>query len=152
MAKDDEGLRSAADRRIAEALAATGVPDPRDRYRGWLRELRSRDEGAFREALAHYEQELVPTVAGGSADPLAAWTRYGLRLAERLMPGEAVRIDESGRSRPLNGAPVPTELVLHLPRATRERALAVHIPSAPSPAQRAAYALLVEHAVEAPAG
>jgi hypothetical protein len=144
-----EGLREEADRRLAEALDRTGAPDPRDRYRGWLRELRSRDEPAFRKALEYYERELIPAAARPDGDALAAWTQYGLRLAQRLVPGEAVRIDGTGRSRPFEGSAEPDEMVLHLPRASRERALAIRIPPAATAAQRATYALLVEHAVEA---
>jgi hypothetical protein len=143
-----EGLREQADRRFAEALARTGSPDPRELYREWLKELRVRDEGAFRKALEYFEQELVPAVARPDSDPLDEWTEYGLRLAQRLTPGEAVRIDATGRSRPLDGPAPLEEMVLHLPRSARDRALAVRLPPTPSPAQQAAYELLVDQAVE----
>ena len=153
-AEDPARVREAAEQRFAETLARTGAPDPRDRYRQWLRDLRSRDEVAYAKATAYYQQELVPAVARPDSDPLAAWTEYGLRLARRLAPGEAVCIDASGRSRPLEEAAeaVAEDLVLHLPRSARERAMLVRLPPAPTPAQRAACSLLVEHAVQEPAG
>jgi hypothetical protein len=143
MATDQDRVRERADHRLAEALERTGVPDPRERYREWLKELRARDEGAFRKALDYFEQELVPAVARDDSDPLAAWTEYGTRLAQRLLPGEAVRIDATGRSRPYDPSAAIEELVLHLPRAARDAALPVRLPPRLSTAQQAAYELLV---------
>lgn len=143
----EEGLREQADRRMAATLEETGMPDPRDRYREWLRELRGRDEGAFRKALEYYEQEIVPRVSSPDSDPLAEWTEYGMRLAQRLRPGATVRIDGSGRSRPCD-SPVPYEdLVLQLPTAARDQALAIRLPPRPTPAQDAAFELLVRHSL-----
>jgi hypothetical protein len=140
-----EGSRERADRRFAAALERSGLPDPRERYREWLRELRLRDDAAFRKALEYFEQQLVPAVADSEADPIAEWTEYGLRLAQRLQAGNAVAIDASGFSRPGNSAAPLTDLVLHLPTSTREKAFLVRLPPVPSPAQQAAYALLVRH-------
>src|SRR5690606_41515924 len=55
---EDDDLRAQADRRLADALEQTGLPDPRGRYRNWLRELRARDDAAFRKALEYFEQQL----------------------------------------------------------------------------------------------
>jgi hypothetical protein len=140
-----EGSRERADRRFAIALQQAGLPDPRERYREWLRELRARDEGAFRKALEYFEQQLVPTVADPGSDAVAAWTEYGLRLAQRLQSGSAVAIDATGLSRPCDATAPLADLVLHLPSSTREKALPVRLPSRLSPAQEAAYALLVRH-------
>jgi hypothetical protein len=139
----ENGMREEADRRFATALQEAGIPDPRERYRQWLRELRERDEPAFRKALEYYEQHLVPAVANTASDPFAEWTEYGLRLAQRLQRGAAVRIDASGLSHPADGTAPLEDLVLHLPTSTRERALAVRLPAHPSPAQEATCALLV---------
>ena len=139
--------RKQADRRFAAALEASGAPDPRERYRAWLRELRGRDEAAFRKALDYFENQLVPAVANPGSDPLLEWTEYGLRLAQRLRPGSAVSIDATGRSRPYEPPAPLDELVLHLPRATREQALAVRLPPHLSPAQQATLELLVRHSL-----
>lgn len=147
MVTEQDRVRERADRRFAEALESTGAPDPRERYREWLKALRARDEGAFRKALDYFEQELVPAVAREDSDPLAAWTEYGMRLAQRLLPGEAVRIDATGRSRPCDPSAAIEELVLHLPRAARDAALPVRLPPRLSTAQQAAYDLLVRQAV-----
>lgn len=133
-----------ADRRLADALEHTGLPDPRDRYREWLRELRGRDEAAFRKALEYYDRQLVQAVAASNSDPLREWTEYGLRLAQRLRAGSAVRIDPSGRSHPTEAEAPLEDLLLHLPSSAREKALAVRLPARLSPAQEATYALLVE--------
>ena len=143
----DQDVRDRADRRFAEALERTSAPDPRERYREWLKELRARDEAAFRQALDHFEHELVPAVARDDSDPVAAWTEYGVRLAQRLLPGEAVRIDATGRSRPYDPSASIEELVLHLPGAARDAALPVRLPPRLSTAQQAAYDLLVRQAV-----
>jgi hypothetical protein len=139
----DEILKELADRRFAEALRATGGRDPRDFYRARLREIRGRDEGAFREARAYFEGVLVPGVSREGSDPMGEWLDYGCFLANLLEPGSAVQIDRSGRSRPYR-KPVPVDhLVLHLPTSGRERALAVGLPPELSEAQRATYRLLV---------
>ena len=138
-----DGPRERADRRFAEMLERTGLPDPRDRYRGWLRQLREQDEPAFRMALEYFEQRLVPAVASAESDPVREWTEYGLRLAQRLQPGSPVRIDGSGRSRSADASAPLDELVLHLPTSTREKALPVRIPPLPSAAQQATLQLLV---------
>jgi hypothetical protein len=139
----DETPKELADRRFAEAVRETGSRDPRDFYRARLREIRGRDEAAFREALAYFEGVLVPAVALQGSDPIGEWLDYGCFLANLLAPGGAVEIDRSGRSRPYR-RPVPTEhLVLHLPDSGREGALAVGLPPELSEAQRATYRLLV---------
>jgi hypothetical protein len=147
MATEQEAVRARADRRFVEALERASAPDPRERYREWLKELRARDEGAFRKALEYFEQELVPTVAREDSDPVAAWTEYGLRLAQRLLPGNAVRIDATGRSRPYDATASIEDLVLHLPRGARDAALPVRLPPRLSSAQQATYDLLVRQEV-----
>lgn len=139
----DPSLRERADRRFERALQETGARDPRDFYREQLRTLRERDERAFRKALHHFEHELTPRVADEDSDPVAEWLEYGRLLATLMADGRTIQIDATGRS--LDYAPpVPLDhLVLHLPTATRERALIVGLPPTLSPAQRATYDLLV---------
>lgn len=142
----DTSLREQADRRYERALRETGARDPRDFYREQLRALRERDERAFRKALHHFEHELTPRVAEEGSDPVAEWLEYGRLLATLMSDGRTVQIDVTGRA--LDYAPpVPLDhLVLHLPTATRERALIVGLPPTLSPAQRATYDLLVSGA------
>lgn len=138
-----EALRQAAERRFAEALEHSGLPDPRDRYRGWLRELRSRDDQGFRKALEYFDRNLVAAVAEPGSDPWREWTAYGMRLAQRLHPGSPVCIDATGRSRPATADAPLEELILHLPSSTRDPALAIRIPASLSEAQQATLELLV---------
>lgn len=146
----DESMREVADRRFDAALRQSGARDPRDFYRERLRTLRSQDERAFRKALDHFENVLVPGIASADSDPIGEWLDYGCLLAALLEPGSAVRIDRSGRSQPYR-RPVPVEdLVLHLPTSSRSPAVAVGIPPELSPAQRATYSLLVRGAAEPP--
>jgi hypothetical protein len=136
-------LRERADRRFEEALNASGARDPREFYRTRLRELKTHSPEAYRRAVAYYEERLIPAVVVEGSDPLAEWMGYGRYLAELTAAGETVQLDPTGRSHPY-AAPVPPDhLVLHLPRAAAGRALVVGLPRELSPAQRAAYDLLV---------
>lgn len=139
MTEDEAGE---ADRRLDEALAATGARDPREFYRERLKELKQADSEAYRKAVEHYREVLIPDVASGRTDPLLAWTEYGRRLAAALAPGRTVTVDASGRARPYEG-PTRSELVLHLPEARSGRALLVGLPPELSAAQRATYDVLV---------
>lgn len=134
--------QSEADRRLEEALAATGARDPREFYRERLRELKQSDREAYEAAVVYYRDTLVPSVAAG-ADPLPAWTEYGRRLAELATPGRTVVVDRSGLSEPYRHPAAPDRLVLHFADARNARALVVGIPPEPSRAQKAAYELLV---------
>jgi hypothetical protein len=135
-------LTQAADRALEAALEETGARDPREFYRERLRELKDANPEGYRDAVAYYREELLPTVAGGDAPALDAWTEYGRRLAEALAPGRTVSIDESGRAHGWEGPDV-TRLVLHLPKDAASRALLVGLPPELSPAQRATYDVLV---------
>jgi len=131
-----------AEERLEAALAEGGARDPREFYRERLRELKRVDSDAYEKAVAYYRDTLIPEVATGATEPLAAWTEYGRRLAASLAPGRTVTVDVSGRSSPYDG-PSSTGLVLHLPDAKGSRALLVGLPAEPSPAQRATYDVLV---------
>lgn len=134
----------AAVERLEEARREGGLADPRPAYRKLLTRLSSEDREAYRDAVRHFEEELVPAVAGGEADPVAAWIRYGLRLASELSDGEARAVDESGRARPVEdaGDPPVGPLVLWLPASAGDRALALARPEEMSDAQRATLELL----------
>lgn len=139
-----DDVQSRADRRLDEALAASGARDPREFYRERLRELKETDRGAYEEAVGYYRDTLVPSVADG-ADPLPAWTEYGRKLAELATPGRTVMVDRTGFALPYHAPAPPDRLVLHLPtgRTGSRRALVVGIPTELSRAQRASYDLLV---------
>ena len=139
-----DDLAAEADRRLAEALAQDGGRDPREFYRARLRELKSADADAYASAVSYYRETLIPGVASGSSEPLAAWTEYGRTLAESMAPGRTVAIDATGLARPYV-APAPRDvLVLHMPDQKKARALLVGLPAKLSPAQRATYDVLVE--------
>jgi len=133
-----------ADQRLEEALEARGARDPRGFYRERLRTLKESDPERYQKAVVYYGETLIPEVAGGDADPLVAWTRYGLLLAEAVAEGRTVSVDGSGRSHPPTDPPDPDHLLLHLPDDTGHRALLVALPPELSEAQRATYDVLVE--------
>ena len=138
-----EDITAQADRRLEEALAREGARDPREFYRDRLRELKQANPDGYAKAVAYYKDTLLPSVAGGEADPLEAWTEYGRRLAESLAPGRTVAVDGTGRAHPYH-APAPRDhLVLHIPEGKGGRALLVGLPAELTPAQRATYDVLV---------
>lgn len=132
-----------ADRRLEAALEERGARDPREFYRQRLRDLKERSPEGYEEAVAYYRDTLLPEVAGGSTDPLVAWTRYGRRLAEASEPGRTVAVDPSGKAHPWSDPPPADHLILHLPDDAGTRALLVGLPAELSDAQRATYDVLV---------
>lgn len=143
-------LQEAAERRLDEALAASGREDPRVPCRALLRELRELGGEAYEAALADYGARVVHPIASGEADPLRAWIAFGAGLAARLHPGRTVAIDLRGAARPWQESAPAEDLVLHLPDAPRERAIPLAVPAGPSPAQRAALDLLALGRVRRP--
>jgi len=140
----DPHTQKAADANFEAALAQSGGRDPREFYRERLRELKDANPASYQEAVAFYTNELVPAVAAGSVDPLAAWLDYGVRLCEWCAPGEPVEIDPTGVRNPLSASTPPDRLVLHIPGEKRTRALLVGLPAELTPAQRATFDLLVQ--------
>jgi hypothetical protein len=133
-----------ADRIFREALQHRGARDPREYYRDQLRQLKRSNPQAYRSAVSHYEEELIPAIASGAVEPLGAWLAYGCLIANLVVEGRAIEVDPSGRQHPYE-PPVPREnMVLHLPDASGARALAVGLPPSLSPAQQAAFDLLVQ--------
>lgn len=143
-------LREKATQLLEQELQSTGAPDPRERFREMLRRLREKDPDAFKAATRHFEEIVIPAIAGGSGNPLAEWLDFGRLLASRLAEGETVQIDATGRSAPYARPVALDRMILHLPKSPREPAIAVALPPSPSPAQRATYALLVQEAVRLP--
>jgi hypothetical protein len=138
-----EDLTARADARLEAALAEAGARDPREFYRERLRDLKQANPEGYAQAVAYYRDTLIPEVASGEGDPLAAWTEYGRRLAEAITPGRTVAIDATGRAHPYQSPAPRDRLVLHLPEAQGSRALLVGLPAELAPAQRATYDVLV---------
>jgi len=145
-------ITTEADRRLEEALERGGARDPREFYRDRLRDLKGADPRGYEKAVAYYRDTLLPSVASGEAEPLAAWTEYGRRLAEALAPGRTVSIDGSGRALPYQPPPAPDRLILHLPDEKGARALLVGLPPDLTPAQRATYDVLIRGRQKLPDG
>ncbi|MFG1691378.1 hypothetical protein ACGF5M_04410 [Gemmatimonadota bacterium] len=132
-----------ADQLFENALEETGARDPREYYRTRLKELKHGNPEGYDEAVTYFRDTLIPSIASGEAEPVMAWLEYGRRIAEIFAEGRTVEVDPSGRSTPYS-SPSPLEhLVLHLPNQKNVRALLIGLPPDPSPAQRAAYDLLV---------
>ena len=138
-----DDLNAAADARLEEALARLGARDPREFYRERLRELKQADAQGYEGAVAYYRDTLIPSVASGTVDPLAAWTEYGRRLAEAVSPGRTVAVDGTGLAHPYSEPAPGDHLVLHLPGGRGGRALLVGLPAHLTDAQRATYDVLV---------
>jgi hypothetical protein len=137
-----EDVAATAEAALEAALAESGARDPRDFYRERLRELKRARPDEYQRAVAYYSDTLLPEVAGRRRDALAAWTEYGRRLAEALAPGRTVDIDETGRARAYDSW-AADRLILHIPTDSGARALLVALPRTLTPAQRAAFDVLV---------
>jgi hypothetical protein len=130
-------------------LEATKTQDPRPDYRDLLRSLKDSDPDAFTRMRAHYAEHVESALARGDRDPLALWLDYGLALAHAVGgEGEPVVIGADGLSVPLDGSPPPGLLTLVLPGRGGLKAIAVAVPSQPSPAQQASLDLLVHGKVK----
>ncbi|HSM35325.1 MAG TPA: hypothetical protein VK837_02925 [Longimicrobiales bacterium] len=129
----------AADAALQQALEEHGVADPRGVLRDRLRALRG--TAHFERAVAHYRDVLVPGVADGTLDPLEAWLEYA-RLVAGCVPGREVAIDADGRDGA--DASAAASLLLHIPEERGAPVTPLRAPAAPSAAQSATVALLVE--------
>ena len=139
----EQELHDRADRIFEEALDQTGAKDPREFYRTRLREMKADNPEAYREAVAYYKNDLVPSIAEAGDDPLIAWQRFGCRVAELTATGTPIEIDATGRRRPYAPPTPPDRMVLHIPQGSSSRALVVGLPPELSSAQLATYDLLV---------
>jgi hypothetical protein len=128
-----------ADAALQAALEENGVADPRGILRNRLRSLRG--TAHFDRAVAHYRDVLVPGVSDGTLDPLEAWLEYA-RLVAGCAPGREVAIDADGREGADGGA--VASLLLHIPEERGAPVTPLRAPAAPSAAQAATVALLVE--------
>lgn len=137
----DPQLRTRAEARLEEAARSAGIADPRPPYRERLRQLRQLSQQDFDRAIDHYEQHVLPALAGN--DPLAAWIDYGRFVAALEGDGRVVSVDEQGRAKEWT-AGAPIGLVLFIPEDFGTGVLVLCQPLAPSPAQEATVKLLVE--------
>lgn len=143
MSETSDDLNARAEARLDEALKQAGARDPREFYRERLRELKQASPEGYAAAVGYYRDTLIPQVASGEGDPIAAWTEYGRWLADALAPGRTVAVDGTGRAHPYR-APAPGDrLILHLPEGRGGRALLVALPAQLTAAQRATYDVLV---------
>ena len=139
----DQTIHDRADQIFEEALGKTGAKDPREFYRKRLREMKVDNPDAYREAVAYYENELVPSIAEAGDDPLTAWQQFGCRMADLTVAGTPMEIDSTGLKRPY-APPTPGDrMILHIPKGPKGRALVVALPPELSAAQLATYDLLV---------
>jgi hypothetical protein len=139
----DQELHDRADQIFEDALGKTGAKDPREFYRKRLREMKAESPDAYTEAVAYYQNELVPSIAEAGDDPLMAWQQFGCRMAELTVTGTPIEIDTTGRRRPY-APPTPADrMVLHIPQGSKGRALIIGLPPELSAAQLATYDLLV---------
>ncbi len=139
----DQELHDRADQIFEDALGKTGAKDPREFYRKRLREMKAENPDAYTEAVAYYQNELVPSIAEAGDDPLMAWQQFGCRMAELTVTGTPIEIDTTGRRRPY-APPTPADrMVLHIPQGSKGRALIIGLPPELSAAQLATYDLLV---------
>lgn len=139
----DQKIQERADQIFEDALGKTGAKDPREFYRKRLREMKMDNPDAYQEAVAYYENQLVPSIAEARDDPLTAWQQFGCHMAELTVTGTPVEIDVTGR-RLQYVPPTPADrMVLHVPQGSKGRALVVGLPPELSAAQLATYDLLV---------
>ena len=141
-----DDLRARAEARLVAALNERGLADPRPALRQRLKRLRDADAAAFERARAHYEERTLPLLAEG--DPLEAWVEYARALGELGGGGRLVAVDASGRGREYEAPPQAGTLVLFIPTDDAAAAFAALTPVSPSPAQSAAFDLLVGGSVE----
>lgn len=135
----EQDPQTAADGALQEALDREGIADPRGPLRDRLRTMRG--TAHFDRVVEHYQEALLPGVADGTLEPLAAWLEYA-RLVAGVAPGRETAIDAQGRESadPSDSA----TLLLHVPEEKGAPVTPLRAPADPSPAQRATFALLVE--------
>jgi hypothetical protein len=135
-------LRARAEARLQQAAAAGACADPRPPLRERLRELKDSHPAAFERARDHYEQVVLPALAG-TAEPLPAWVDYACFVGALASPGRLVAIDETGRAVPYQ-VYRPGALVLFVPDDAAAPVLPALAPAAPTAAQQATIDLLVK--------
>jgi hypothetical protein len=132
----------AAEERYGEELAERAVADVRPACRNLLRQLKATAPEAYATGVQRYEDELIPSIADGSVNPLDEWLSYGGWLCDQLYEGRLVSVDASGRSTPLDG-PLPAgAMALYLPNKDDQETILLAAPQSPSHHQAATRDLL----------
>jgi hypothetical protein len=132
----------AAEERYGAELAKRAVADVRPACRYLLRQLKATAPEAYETGVRRYEDELVPSIADGSANPLDEWISYGGWLCDQLYDGRLVCVDASGRSTPLEG-PLPAgAMALYLPGRDDQATILLAAPESLSHHQTATRDLL----------
>jgi len=134
-------IRNLADNRLDQATAAAAFADPRPPLRERLRDLKDANPGAFERARTHYEQTVLPALAG-EGDPLQVWVDYARFLGELASPGRLVGADGTGMASAYQ-LPATGQLILFVPEDSAAPVLIALAPAAPTPAQQATIDLLV---------
>lgn len=142
MADQIENPAARAEKRLDAALEQAAVQDPRPHLRAALRQLKASNPVGFTRALAYFQEQLVPRVAG-DADPLAEWLKYGRIIAVEMGPGREVEVGPSGRALPADGDRSERGLLLFLPDDTAAHALLLCAPRPWTRAQEATVELLI---------
>ena len=132
----------AAEELYAAELAARGVSDVRPACRVLLRQLKATSPAAYEAGVRRYEDELLPAIAEGRANPLDAWISYGGWLCEQLYEGRLVSVDPGGRSRSLDGALPNSAMALFLAAKDDQPTILLASPESPSAHQTATRQLL----------
>jgi hypothetical protein len=134
-------VKTRADARLAEAATALQLSDPRGPLRDRLKQLRESHPEVFARAVAHYEETVLPALAGG--DAMEAWLEYGRWLGQLTANGRLTAIDRTGRASTCRAPLPPATLVLYLPEDTAVPAFVAAAPLDPTAAQAATVELLV---------
>ncbi|MBR9988541.1 MAG: hypothetical protein KFH98_02240 [Gemmatimonadetes bacterium] len=142
----DPHTRARAEARLAEAAEAEGIADPRPSYREALRQLKHERPDAFKGAVRHYEEQVLPSLIDRS--PLPVWVEYGRYLASLTAPGSAMRIDGLGRATPWTVS-AAAGLVLFMPDDGAANVMVLCEPLELSDAQQATLTLLVDRKLSA---
>ena len=138
----EPAVLQAAEERYGAELARRSVADLRPACRRLLRQLKATAPGAYELGVGRYENELLPSIADGSANPVDAWISYGSWLCDQLYQGYVVCVDRSGRSTPLDGPLPPGGLAMYLPNKDDQPTILLAMPESPSHHQAATRDLL----------
>ena len=76
--------------------------------------LKEHDQERFAQALRHYDEIVLPALAGGQ-DVFEAWVQYGQTLANLSAPGRMMTVDETGRAVAFAAPVRAATLILHVP-------------------------------------
>lgn len=138
----DPGAVQAAEERYAKELAGRAIADVRPACRYLLRQLKAVTPDAYEAGVRRYEDELIPSIADGSVNPLDAWIDYGAWLCDQLYDGHLVSVDASGRSSPFSGPLPDGAMALYLGAKDDQPTILLASPESLSAHQTAARDLL----------